>query len=167
MPLALRALFPLTAFKNAPNPKFVPAIVFLFQSGGLEFVKNLCKKKKKTVIFRTNFFKFLTNSSPPDWNTKKQLPGQILDKFGVWGVFESCKGEKGSQLWQHNSVSGIGKRFPPEKCLSVIDLDTTVVQNVLQDEILELPILSFFSIVRCPGSFLGTEKATLSHVKLL
>ena len=42
---------------------------------------------------------FLKNFSPPDWNPQKQSPGEILDKFGVWGVFECCEGKKGSQPW--------------------------------------------------------------------
>ena len=46
------------------------------------------KKQKKTIIFAQNFDKFLANVSPPDWNPQKQSPGQILDKFGVRGVFE-------------------------------------------------------------------------------
>ena len=43
------------------------------------------------------FDKFLTNLGPPDWNPERQSSGQILDKFGVRGVFECCKGKKGSQ----------------------------------------------------------------------
>ena len=57
--------------------------------------QNLSKFVRKLPF--SNFDIFLTNSSPPDWNPQKQSPGQILDKFGVRGVFESCKGEKGSQ----------------------------------------------------------------------
>ena len=47
------------------------------------------------VVF--NLLKFLTKSSPPDWNPQKQSPGQILDKIGVRGVLECCKGSEGSQ----------------------------------------------------------------------
>ena len=35
----------------------------------------------------------------PKWNPEKQTSGQILDKFGVRGVFECCKGKKGSQRY--------------------------------------------------------------------
>ena len=44
------------------------------------------------------FWQIFPNFSPPDWNPQKQSLGQILDKFGVSGVFEGCKGEKGSQI---------------------------------------------------------------------
>ena len=43
-------------------------------------------------------FQIFDNFSLPDWNPPKQSLGQILDKFGVSGVFEGCKGEKGSQV---------------------------------------------------------------------
>ena len=60
-------------------------------NGGLspEFLE-----KTEQSIFR----QILTNLGPPDWNPKKQSSGEILDKFGVRGVFECCKGKKGSQL---------------------------------------------------------------------
>ena len=60
-----------------------------------KFVENL-----KNGNFRTNFQifdTFLTNLGPPDWSPEKQSSGQILDKFGFRGVFECCKGKKGSQ----------------------------------------------------------------------
>ena len=68
------------------------------QSGGLEFVKNLSNFVRNYRF--SNFGKFLTNSSPPDWDSQKQSLGQILDKFGFRGVFECCKGKKGSQVWK-------------------------------------------------------------------
>ena len=77
-----------------------------FQSGGPKFVKNLSKNLKNDY-FRTNFKifdKFLTNLGPPDWNPEKQSSGQILDKFGVRGVFECCKGKKGSQHLPHGPL---------------------------------------------------------------
>ena len=96
----MRTLFPLTPFKNAPKPqicpKFVPAIVLGgFQSGGLKFGK-ICQNLSENYRF-SSLDKFFPNFSPPDWNPPKQSLGQILDKFGVSGVFEGCKGEKGSQ----------------------------------------------------------------------
>ena len=82
----LRNLFPLTAFKNAPNPKFVQNLSQRLFLGvpvrGPKFAKNLSK----------------ANFGPPDWNRQKQSLGQILGKFGVRGVFECCKGKKVSQL---------------------------------------------------------------------
>ena len=95
-----RNLFPLTAFKNAPNPKFVQNLsqrLFLggFQSGGQKFVKN-CQNLSENYDF-SNFNNFFTNFRPPDWNPQKQSLGQILDKFGARGVFESCMGKKVSQ----------------------------------------------------------------------
>ena len=94
--LGLRTLFPLTAFKNAPKPQFVQnfsqRLFWGFQTGGLKFVK-ICPK---ITIFST-FDQFLTNFSPHDWNPQKQSLGQILDKFGVRGVFECCQGKEGLQ----------------------------------------------------------------------
>ena len=172
--LALRALFPLTTFKNAPNPKFVQNLsqrLFLeFQSG----VKNLSKIENGN--FRTNFdtfltnsyfarpqktfvgfflrvclgigeffsglrfsrnearkllkkfgenseqnsgqnsgrkfekfgelsfcdFSDLTNSSPPDWNPPKTIAGTNFGQIWGSGVFECCKGKKGSQISLEN-----------------------------------------------------------------
>ena len=52
----LRTPFPLTAFKNAPNRKFVQNLsrgcFWGFQSGGLEFVKILSKFCPKITIFQ-------------------------------------------------------------------------------------------------------------------
>ena len=90
---------PLQRSKTPETPnlsKICPSDCFWgFQSGGLKIGKicqNFEKKKKKTVIFGQ-----ILNFSPPDWNPQKQSLGQILDKFGVSGVFERCKGGKGSQ----------------------------------------------------------------------
>ena len=101
--LLLRTLFPLTAFKNAPSPKFVQNLSWRLFFGVPIRGTQICQKfveNLKSVNFRTNFHifdKFLTNLGPPDWNPEKQSSGQILDKFGVRGVFECCKGKKGSQ----------------------------------------------------------------------
>ena len=64
----LRTRFPLTAFKNAPNPKFVPnlspTIVFGFQSGVGPNLSKICRKlendnfRTKFQIFRLIFDKF-------------------------------------------------------------------------------------------------------------
>ena len=45
--VARTSLFLAIAFQNAPNPKFVPAIIFEGSSGGLESVKNLSKYEKQ------------------------------------------------------------------------------------------------------------------------
>ena len=94
---------PLTAFKNAPNPKFVQNLSRRLFFGVPIRGTQICQKvveNLKNDNFRTNFQnfdKFLTNLRPPDWNPEKQSLGQILDKFGVRGVFECCKGKEGSQ----------------------------------------------------------------------
>ena len=70
------------SISNAPNPKFVK--------------KNLSQQ----MFFGQHcqfFAKFLTNLGPPDWNAGKQVSGQILNKFGVRGIFECCKGPEDSQ----------------------------------------------------------------------
>ena len=93
--------FPPYSIQKSPEPqicpKFVPAIVFGGSSQGDWNLSKICQNLSENYRF-SNFDKFLTNSSPLDWNPQKQSPGQILDKFGVRGAFESCKGEKGSQL---------------------------------------------------------------------
>ena len=58
----------------------------------LEFVK-ICQSLSENYRF-SNFHKFLTNFSPPEWNPQKQSLGQILDKFGVRGVFLKAVREK-------------------------------------------------------------------------
>ena len=97
--LDLRTLFPLTAFKNARNPKFVRNLSQRLFLGvpvrGTEIWKNLSKFVRKLPFFK--FWQIFPNFSPPDWNPQKQSLGQISDKFGFSGVFEGCKGEKGSQ----------------------------------------------------------------------
>ena len=49
---------------------------------------------------------FFFFAPPPEWNPEKQSPGQILDKFGVRGIFECCKGPEGSscQLFLHSAI---------------------------------------------------------------
>ena len=89
----------LTAFKNARDPKFVQNLSRRLFWGvpvrGTEIWKSLSKFVRKSPFFK--FWQIFPNFSPPDWNPPKQSPGQILDKFWVSGVFEGCKGEKGSQ----------------------------------------------------------------------
>ena len=120
----LRTLFPLTAFKNAPNPKFVQNLSRRLFFGVPIRGTQICQKFVENLRndnFRTNFQifdKFLTNLGPPDWNPEKQLSGQILDKFGVRGVFECCKGKKGSQSKAHCVIDASfachrEKTYPP------------------------------------------------------
>ena len=145
----LRTLFPLTAFKNTPNPKFVQNLSqrlffvwdkwimprcdaipqrylddpqrwalssiddarapleipplgrvrwehLLLDREPRKCAKNLSKicKFVRTLSFFQFFDKFLTDLTP-DWNPEKRSSGQILDKFGARGIFESCKGKKG------------------------------------------------------------------------
>ena len=91
---------PLQAFKNARNPKFVQNLAqrlfWGFQSGGLRFGK-ICQNLSENYRF-SNFDRNFSKFQSPDWNPPKQSLGQILDKFGVSGVFEGCEGEKGSQV---------------------------------------------------------------------
>ena len=93
---------PLQPSKTPETPnlsKICPSDCFGgFRSGGLKFGK-ICQKLSENYRF-SNFWQIFPNFSPPDWNPPKQSLGQILDKFGVSGVFEGCKGEKGSQHWR-------------------------------------------------------------------
>ena len=53
----------------------------------------ICRKFVRNCRF-ANFRQILTNFRPLDWNPQKQSLGQILDKFGVRGVFKCCKGKR-------------------------------------------------------------------------
>ena len=57
-----------------------------------QFVKN-CQNLSENYGF-SNFDHFLQMFDPLTGTPKKQSLGQILDKFGVRGVFECCKGKK-------------------------------------------------------------------------
>ena len=79
--LCSQTLLPLTAFKNAPNPKFVQ---YLSQRLSLRFpvrTTGTCQKFVKIVrkFLFSNFDNFWTNS--PDWNPQKHSLGQILESF--------------------------------------------------------------------------------------
>ena len=94
--------FPLQHSKRPRTPicpKFVPTIFLGVPIKGAQSCQKFVEKLKicpEIVVFQF-FDKFLTNLGPPDWNPEKQSSGQILDKFGVQGLFECCKGKKGSQ----------------------------------------------------------------------
>ena len=92
------------SFQKRPKPqicpKFVPAIVFRDSNQGDPNLSKICREIEKRQFpdkFFQTFDKFLTISWPPNWSPEEQSSGQILDKFGVRGVFESCKGKRGSQ----------------------------------------------------------------------
>ena len=110
--LELRTLFPLQHSKTPRTPnlsKICPDDCFSgFQSGDPKLSK-ICPE----IVVFWFFNKFLTNLGPSDWNpTKKKTSGQILDKFGVRGVFECCKGTKGFASLE------VGKTIlrPPNSC---------------------------------------------------
>ena len=77
----------LTAFKNAPNPKFLQNLSRrLFLSvpvRGTKIRQKFVKICPKITV--SNFDNFLTK------------PGQILGKFGFRAVYECCKGSEDSQ----------------------------------------------------------------------
>ena len=110
----LRTLFPHTAFKNAPNPKFVQILSRRFFFGvpirGTQicqkFVKNL-KICPEIVVFQI-FDKFLRNLGPPDWNPEKNRRDKFWTNLGVRGVFECCKGKKGSQVKRPRGYCSMG-----------------------------------------------------------
>ena len=74
-----------------PEPQiclqFVPAIVFKGSNQGDWACQNLPENSNFS-----SFDQFWTSSSLPDWNPQKQLPGKILDKFGVQGVLHVVRG---------------------------------------------------------------------------
>ena len=90
--LLLRTLRPLTAFKNAPNPKLVQFFFFVPTRGAWicqEFVGNF-----KNDIFRANFQifdKFLTNSVSLIGTPKKNIVGTNL---GFRGVLNAVRGQR-------------------------------------------------------------------------
>ena len=123
--LDLRTLRPLTAFKNTQNPKFVQNLSWGLFLRVLVRGTEICQKFEK--ISRTAIAdKFLTNFSPSDWNPQKQSPRQILDKFGVLGFFECCKGSEGSQLYhpyrkcESEKRSGRFKELPNSKIFNLL-----------------------------------------------
>ena len=99
--IGLRTLFPLTEFKNAPNPKFVQNLSQRLFLGVPVRGTGSCQKKWSNLSD-----KFLTNSNPPDWNPQKQSLGQILDKFGVRGFLNAVRGKrvrtKRHKIWHPN-----------------------------------------------------------------
>ena len=117
-PLAPRPLlakpFSPYSIQKRPEPqicqKFVAAIVVGGSSQGVKNLKKLSKFVWKLRFFK--FWQFFSNFWPPDWNPQKQSLGQILDKFGVRGVFECCKGKKVSQPfatdWARTKDQGSG-----------------------------------------------------------
>ena len=103
-------------------PKFVPTIVFRGSNQGDQNLSKICRKFVENlkicleiVVFQI-FDKFLTNFGPPDWNPEKQSLGQILDKFGIRGVFECCKGKKGFATI--NQLHSIMRWNRPQSCVT-------------------------------------------------
>ena len=89
---------PLTAPTNAQNPKFVQNLsrrLFFGVRGGHKFEKKKRSKIWKNLsgncrFFSSEFRQILTNLGP-------FVSGQILDKLGVRGILECCKGPEASQ----------------------------------------------------------------------
>ena len=91
----LRTLSPVTAFKNGPNPKFVQTFSRRLCLGFPIKRTRICQKFVESGNCRFQLLdKLLT-----DWNPKKESSGQILDKSGVRGIFECCKGREGLQYF--------------------------------------------------------------------
>ena len=98
--LVLAFPFPPYSLQKRPKPpnlsKICPSNCFGgVPVRGTEIWNDLSKFVRKLPFFKVR--QIFPNFIPPDWNPPKQLLGQILDKFGVSGVFEGCKGEKGSK----------------------------------------------------------------------
>ena len=83
--------------QNALNPNFVPTIVLWDSKQGDPHLSRSCRSiEKRQFPDKSSIFdEFLTKLGPPDGNPEKQLSGQILEKFEVWGFFECCKGREG------------------------------------------------------------------------
>ena len=92
--LRCEPFFPLQHSKTPRTPnlsKICPSDRFWgFQTGGLKFVKNLSKFVRKLPFFK--FRQIIDRFQSPGLETPKnnQSLGQILDKFGVRGVFDCC-----------------------------------------------------------------------------
>ena len=104
-PFSPYKVFPLTAFKKRPEtqicPKFIPTIVFW---GSIRRDPNLSKslpKNWKTTI-SGQIFKFSANfwqiQVSPCLEPRKTIVGTIFGQIWGSGVFECCKGKKGSQF---------------------------------------------------------------------
>ena len=91
----LRTLFPLTAFKDAANPKFVQNLSRrLFFGVPIRGARIYLSGNCHSSNFRQIFDKF----GSPSLEHPKTIVRTILDKFGVRGVFETCKGKRGQLI---------------------------------------------------------------------
>ena len=87
------------SIQKRPEPQFAQNLSQRLFFGVPARGSNICKtlSKFKKPQFSDKFWQIFSKFWPPDWNPPKQSLGQILDKFGVRGVFECCKGTKVSQ----------------------------------------------------------------------
>ena len=85
-------------------------------------------QSRKSVYVYVFFWQILHKFLTPDWNPQKQSLGQILDKFGVRGVFECCKGKKGFARLDSVYVLDTKRKehtrrgsFSPKQCSSALE----------------------------------------------
>ena len=92
----LRNLFPLTAFKNAPNPKFVQNLSQRLFLGvpvrGSKICKRIVKICLKTGIFRQNFDNFFQIFAPLTGTPKNN---RFWTNLGFGAFLNAVRGEKG------------------------------------------------------------------------
>ena len=107
MPLSssCESFFPLQLSKTPRTPNLSKRLFLGVPVGGPKICEKYVKIEKKNGNFQTNFDE-LTGTP------QKQSLGQILDKFEVRGVFESCKGKKVSQVSSPKSISVIAINYP-------------------------------------------------------
>ena len=101
--------FLLYSFQKRPEPqicpKFVPAIVFGVSSQGDWNVSKICKRLFENYRL-SNFDTFFDKFQSGRLEHQKTIAGPNIGQIWGSGVFESCKGEKGSQVLGSNSLVG-------------------------------------------------------------
>ena len=108
----LRNLFPLTALKIAPNPKFVQNLSQRLFLGvpvrGPKFVKN-CQNLSENCGF-SNFDSFLQIFGPltgtPQRQSLGQILGQILDKLGFGAFLNAVRGKRSRKFCRSRNRKG-------------------------------------------------------------
>ena len=81
-------------------PKFFPMIVFRGSSHRDPNLSKICPKIEK-LVRKLSMFDVWTNFwqiwAPLTGTSENNCWDKFLDKFGVWGIFECCKGPEGLQ----------------------------------------------------------------------
>ena len=99
-------------------PKFVPTIVFRSSNQGDPKLSKICRKFSLKICPEIVVFQFLKNFwqiwVPLIVTPKNNRRDKFWTNLGFGGVFECCKGKKGSQHW--DIMGNLGAAFLFGKC---------------------------------------------------